>query len=229
MEQFIAMILAILMALPAFHSDKETNEEREVRMTTIATAIGHSCYAATCSGKYDTKECEPIFKGSINECGAALVTIGFWESRFAKHIHEGKCRKGGFVKTSYGKKWVKGECDETVIFDVHGNLIRQYFKSKTVYQMQWDKGINAWWRVMDGTSQNQTNNATWAAMNKWSRCWPNKPQKAFMCYAGTKSTAWSGGPKRAHFYEARMRHIAADSVDKSIEKIEKTEKVASNE
>jgi hypothetical protein len=205
MEQFIATILALLLSLPAYYTDQETLEERTDRLTTIAEANADVSARFTCSGKYDTKDCTPRWRGSRESLAIALVTAGFWESRFAKHIHEGKCRPG------YQKEpgvWARGECDEVIIRNPKtGKITRRYFAARTIFQMQYDRGIRRHWNVMDGTDATSTWYATHAAAIKLSRCYSPAPKKLFMCYAGTRNPAWKGAKPRALFYEAKMRKV----------------------
>lgn len=202
MEQFIATILTLLLSLPSYYTDKETTEERTERMTVIATAIANASSAGTCSDLHDTEDCEPIWKGSKEQLAVALITVGFWESRFAKHIHENKCRPG--YEKSPGH-WVRGECDEVIIRNPKtGKITRRYFASRTVFQMQYDSGIKSEWGHMSGTGLQPTSHAAWAATKKLSRCYPTTPKKMFMCYAGTKNPNWSGAKPRADFFEAKL-------------------------
>lgn len=89
---FIKYITMILLSLEPSYSDKETWDERAARMEIIATAIDDASSKATCSDKYNVSNCEknwPLDKKSI---GLLLVTKGYWESRFAKNVHEGNCK-----------------------------------------------------------------------------------------------------------------------------------------
>jgi hypothetical protein len=203
MEQFIAAIVTILIGLPAYYTDQEAPEEREARLRTIATAIATSCDEATCVSQGE--DCVPVFSGTLNQCVAASITMGFWESRFAKHIHEGKCRSGYRSKTT--GKWIKGECDEHVAFNVHGQMIGQVFTSRSMWQMKYDSLIADEWHGMNGTSQEATNLAAWAATKKLGRCWGGNARSAFVCYAGSRNKNWPGAKPRVIFYEARLRQL----------------------
>lgn len=89
---FVNYITAILLSLEPSYSDKETWEERSARMELIATAIDDASSKATCSDKYDMPKCEKTWPKDKKTLGLLLVTKGFWESKFAKNVHDGKCR-----------------------------------------------------------------------------------------------------------------------------------------
>jgi hypothetical protein len=89
MTNLTVVLTTLLLKLPAFHLDQETTEERQARMETIATAIVKATDNATC---YKKENCKPRWIGSRDQLATLLLTIGFLESGFAKHIHEDKCR-----------------------------------------------------------------------------------------------------------------------------------------
>ena len=133
MQQFISAILIMLMNLTPSNKDVEDSKAREERMGTIANAIGVASYRATCSGKWDLEDCTQLFKGTKEELGVGLVTLGFWESRFALNVHKNEC--------------AKYECDPVV----RGGKI--FHRARTNWQMQYDKGIAEEWPHMLGASQ----------------------------------------------------------------------------
>lgn len=79
-------IFAMLLTLTPYAGDIETEKERTVRLSVIAHAI-------------QTATEKTPWRGSRRELATLLVVQGWSESKFAKHIHEGKCR----IK--------QGECD----------------------------------------------------------------------------------------------------------------------
>ena len=89
---FIKYLITVLLSLDPSYSDKETWTERTVRMEIIAVAIDDASSRATCSDKYDIPDCKKIWPQSKKNLAILLVTKGFWESRFAKNVHEGKCQ-----------------------------------------------------------------------------------------------------------------------------------------
>jgi hypothetical protein len=73
------VILAILLAWPAFYTETdEQPEKRRARLVMAALAIEHAANATA----------DP------QETAAALLTIGFEESRFAAYVGEGRCSEG---------------------------------------------------------------------------------------------------------------------------------------
>lgn len=233
MDKFIVVLTTILMSLPSFYEDKESSQEREDRMTVIATAITNTAFEATCS--INTEECVPVFNGTNQELAIGLVTVGFWESRFAEHIHKNKCRRGGEDKNGV---WHRGECDE-ILFGKDGKVLdkpqdllvgRRYFRARSMWQVQYENLIKEEWNRMIGkdkdgsdlfspTSLEATTAATWAATKKFARCWPKASYgdyqtstiSAFRCYGGTRSKsrdAHKNGPNnRAYFFNERMKQF----------------------
>lgn len=82
----------MLLSLEPSYGDKESWEVRTERMKVVAQAIDDASSKATCSEAYAVPTCEKKWAGSKKELAMLLVTKGYWESRFAKNVHEGKCR-----------------------------------------------------------------------------------------------------------------------------------------
>jgi hypothetical protein len=183
--------------------DIETPTEQESRMLTTATAIGHASYRATCKGEYSTENCVPLAKDEFSHA-VALITLGYWESRLAKHVHEGKCISGWTPGTN---NFTPGECDEVAIRDGSGNITRTVFLARTMWQMHKDLRIESEWDQMTGTSLEATKNAAWAASKKWAGCGNISPKSTFMCYAGTMNPKWSGLMPRVDFYNWNLSQI----------------------
>lgn len=113
---FIQYITLILLSLEPFYGDKEPWDVRTERMTLIAEAIDDASSKATCEDAYAVDSCKKIWNGSKKDLALLLVTKGFWESRFAKHVHEGKCHPK--------------ECDAVL---VRGKV---YHKARSIWQIQ---------------------------------------------------------------------------------------------
>lgn len=89
---FVTYITTILLSLTPSYGDLETWEARTERMTIIAQAIDDASSKATCSDKYETSSCKRTWPKDKKSLALLLVTKGYWESRFAKNVHEGNCR-----------------------------------------------------------------------------------------------------------------------------------------
>ena len=86
----ILELLIVLATLPVpMEHSKETKEQRLTRLRPVANAIHGAAERATCSG---IAECTPHWPGTANQAIAALISAGWWESRFAQHVIDGKCR-----------------------------------------------------------------------------------------------------------------------------------------
>lgn len=73
-----AIIIAILMKLPVWKGDTE-EENRQDRIEVIGESI------------YEASQKHP-FMGSSDRMAYLLINQGWWETKFAKHVHEGNCR-----------------------------------------------------------------------------------------------------------------------------------------
>ncbi len=113
---FVKFITLMLLSLEPSYGDKESWDARTERMTVIAKAIDDASSKATCSDVYAIASCQKTWKGSKKDLAILLVTKGYWESRFAKNVHEGKC----------GAK----ECDAIL---VNGNIKH---KARSPWQIQ---------------------------------------------------------------------------------------------
>lgn len=74
-----AKILALLLRLPAWHGDVETEEQRIDRYGVIATAIVEAAE-------------ERPFMGSSDNMAILLAEQAYSETRLARHVHAGECR-----------------------------------------------------------------------------------------------------------------------------------------
>lgn len=192
--QLLATLIAILLSLPSYGTDHESPDVRKTRMTIVALSIFDASSRATCTGMYDVEWCEPITTLSQRELAFSLVVLGFHESRFARHIHEGKCRPG--------------ECDEVVIRNpLTGQVTRRYFRARSMWQVQRTKHSRPDWDRLDGLDFVNTRLAAWSAAKSFAaahnRC--RSRTGAFSGYAGSSSCRWSGATKRVHRLEALLR------------------------
>lgn len=171
-------ILSMLVATQPFHQDKEAPEQRSVRMAVIASSITQATEEATCTGTFAVSDCKPKFKGKSDEIAMGLFTIAKFESRFAKHIHEDKC-----------KPW---ECDAgeaKSLFQVH--------VTKTVPREVWER--------LGGTSPEATLQSARAAAAMWSQAWQcSSLARAFAGYMTSYCLAIGEGETRAKDYLANL-------------------------
>jgi len=88
----IKFITVVLLSMEPSYGDKEPWDDRTQRMEIVAKAIDDAAARATCSDPYAVETCKRLWPGSKRELALLLVTKGYWESRFAKNVHEGVCR-----------------------------------------------------------------------------------------------------------------------------------------
>ncbi|MHA2066784.1 MAG: hypothetical protein ACXABY_20635 [Candidatus Thorarchaeota archaeon] len=181
------ILLVILLSLPAAHSDTETVEQREARMAVVATAISDASLRATCEEDWaDSTICKRVWPETREELAYLLVTIGFWESRFARNVHANKC-----------KPW---ECDPSKTLD--GRL---YHKSRSIWQLQWNRDVSrSQWNSIRGVSLVSTTEAAWIASYRLSQTYRKcrTITGAIGGYSGSRFYCrWPGAHKRFEFYE----------------------------
>jgi hypothetical protein len=181
---FVQYITVILLSLEPSYSDKETWLERSARMETIAQAIDDASSRATCSDKYDVLDCKKSWPKDKRSLGLLLVTTGFWESRFAKNVHEGKCR-------TY-------ECDS---FRTADGRIRHRARSPWQIQKTVFVTKDEYSKMNDSSIESTTMSAN-VAIRHLSHgvktCSTFVGAMAF--YGGAKNCLWSEARKRIAFY-----------------------------
>ncbi|MFA5052824.1 MAG: hypothetical protein WC565_02100 [Parcubacteria group bacterium] len=173
------VILGMLNALRPFYMDVESADARNERMTVIALSIAQATEEATCTGAFAKDGCVPKFKGEPEELAMGLFTIGKFETRYAKHVHEDKCRP-----------W---ECDTGLaksLFQVH--------VSKTTPREVWVR--------LGGTSQESTLLSARAAAASFSWAWQcGSLDRAFAGYMTSYCQTIKAGKERANDYLANLR------------------------
>ncbi len=176
-------LLALLLSLPRFTRDTETAEEREVRMSVVDRSLVYASDRATCSGEYDVPGCHKWWTGSKKSLQVLLVVQAKYETNFAQHIHEGRCRL--HLK----------ECDGG-----RAKGLWQLHAGGTVTKEEWEQ--------FEGTSLENTKVAAWAAarvmMRSLGAC-KGDLEGGFAMYATGNSCTWSGAKERADLYRQLMK------------------------
>lgn len=171
-------ILTALLSLPRFSLDTETEGERAARMAVIAGAESEAVDQVSCTGHWATIDCRRIWPGSRRQLAAALITVGWHESRYSELVHQGRC-----------SELPKGmQCD-------HG-------KARTVFQL-WQVACPKAWEQEPGSVAELQQAAVCAARllsNAYRMCatddTPNNWAGAFSRY-GRAYCRWPGGISRA--------------------------------
>lgn len=173
------MILRAALSLAPSHHDVETDAERFARQEVIAEAIVNAANRVA-------------WPGDKREIAFLLLATGHFESRYALHVHAGKCRKH--------------ECDGG--------------RAATPWQIQrgsWlPKGA---WEQMQGTDLASTKLAAlWAArfLTRGRRhC--RSTMGAIALYATGRSCNWGKAPSRFKFTRHLLSHYGT-SLDKVSQK-----------
>lgn len=182
--EFTYYIFVVLLSLSPAHLDEETWKEREARMTTIAYAIDAAASKATCSDKYKSVPCQRTWPGSKKDLALLLVTMGWWESKFAKNVHEGNCRD-----------W---ECDP---HKVGGHI---FHRARTPWQIQRTGFLEGdEWHEMMGTGLKATTIAAVVATRVLAhgrkRCSTNLG--AMATFGGMETCTWAAVVPRLQWWE----------------------------
>jgi len=198
-----APLTVLLLSLTPFHKDAkhENPEERAERMSIIARAIDDAADRATCAGEYATEGCAKIWPHSKKHLATMLVTLGYWESRFALHVQQGKCGPT--------------ECDAVKLRD--GTI---YHRARSYWQIQ-ATGLVARndWSGMIGTDLIPTARASWtaakvvsAAARRCAKRAPSWEMGAISGYAGGIGCTWrKAGPR------VRFKHMLDGKLAKLLE------------
>lgn len=141
--------LLALLSLPPSYSD--ANEvDRDARMRVIASAVSDASTKATCTESYSTPACVRIWDGTSKDLAALVLTKGWWESRYARNVHEGKCREH--------------ECDAVKLRN--GDV---WHMARTPWQFQRTVFSEPVWTTFVGTDYEATRQAAWVATTILSR------------------------------------------------------------
>jgi len=92
------VVLGLLLHLPPWYGDAtaETPVQRQDRIGVIAQAIDDASLRAVCGEDWAGSDlCTPVWFGERVDLAMLLVTLGWWESRFARYVHAGAPGAGG--------------------------------------------------------------------------------------------------------------------------------------
>ncbi|NBZ95407.1 MAG: hypothetical protein EBR40_03085 [Proteobacteria bacterium] len=180
---FIQFITLVLMSLEPSYGDKEPWDVREKRMEIVAKAIDDASSKATCSDAYAKDGCKPAWTRSKKDLALLLVTKGYWESRFAKNVHEGKCRPY--------------ECDA---HKINGNVVH---RARSPWQVQRTglETADEYSKMRSSTLESTAMSAEVASRHLvmgMNRCRTIKG--AISVYGGVGTCNWSGAEGRLAFF-----------------------------
>lgn len=176
------LILAALVALPPAWEDR-AEVDRHVRLGMIADGIADAALVES-------------WPGAPDELAAALVAIGWHESRYARRIHAGRC----------GPR----ECD--AVADARGRVV--WHRARSPWQVQLSGVVPpALWRAARGITPEATGAGAEAAALALSsarrKCgdrWQPWDVGAVSMYATGRRCRWHRAPERARM----IRRILVD-------------------
>lgn len=183
-------LFAILIALPPWHGDvKEV--DRHDRLRIIADSVAVGAIEATCDDG-QKEDCKRTWPGSSYEVGSLATDLGWWESRYAKHVHEGRCR----LKI--------GECDAVRLSNGIYVALAQ-----SPWQLQ-QSGLvpGKIWRKINKADRESTGMAAKAAIHVLgvarASCGAHRPgweARTVARYATGKHCAWKGAANRVRHWK----------------------------
>jgi hypothetical protein len=181
-----ALVLLMLLSLPPAYVDRD-EIGRDARMSVIAGAIAEVSDRASCVGEYASKTgCVRIWDDGEKKLAALLVTKGWHESRFARHVHAGECKPD--------------ECDAVVVKGI------VFHRARSPWQLQRTAYSDPEWSTMVGTSFEATRDAAWAAAKVLAegqrRC---KSARGALSWYGWQRCEASGVGNRLVTYERLMK------------------------
>ena len=179
--------MVILSTLTPYYGDHEEPVDRTARLEMIASSIDTAARYGACE-KGDP-ECDDrawvVGEGTIKrlELTAALIVVGRFESGYALHVHQNKCRV------------LIGECDSG--------------RARSPWQFQrTDLTRKIWWEYK-GADQRSTETAAYAASIVLGRARQNcgSWEGAFSQYATGGGCRWKYAAPRALSYEKTLLEL----------------------
>ncbi len=183
----VLALTGIMADLPQWHEHKgETRDQTMARLRPTASGIHQAAQRSTCYGRV---ECKRVWQSSTKSAMAVLITTGWWESRFAQHVIDGKCRK-----------W---ECDPVKLAD--GTI---FHKSAGAWQQQVAGPILLKeWKLLPGSPKRQA----WAAIRVLavSKKTCKTYDGMFSLYATGRWCGWKHSPARVRTFNKVLVKIKA--------------------
>ena len=184
---FLQYITLVLLSLQPSYGDMEPWSERTGRIEIVAKAIDEASSKATCSDAYNVAGCERKWPGTKKELALLLVTKGYWESKFAKNVHEGKCR-------AY-------ECDAQ---KVNGKVSH---RARSLWQIQKTGLVSPEEYGKMRTSSQESTTLSAEVATRYLSIGMNKCKTikgAISIYGGADSCNWKGAEGRYAFFKSLL-------------------------
>jgi hypothetical protein len=191
-------ILIILKSFQPYYGDNETETAREARLEVIAKSTNLAVLYGTCAdSECDDRTWSQFEQGKAPADArlsftALLITIGRFESGYAKHVHENRCR----VKI--------GECDGG--------------RAVSPWQIQPTRLVRHHWYDYRGADQDSTDAGAFGALitiaNAYKNC--KTYQGAIAQYATGSRCSWSKAQARHEVYlqvKGRLAELLATDMD----------------
>jgi hypothetical protein len=193
---FTKTLLAAALRLSPWYGETETDEERLARLETIAQAINDATLFAVCAkdarplpplpGEAKEEEgqpCTPVWRGDARQLAFLLLTQAYFETRLARHVHEGRCRVS------------QGECDSG--------------RATSLWQLQAGGHLpKERWEKLSGADRAATTHAAFEATRALSRgrnhC--GNLSGAISLYATGRTCKWQPAQERVAFLERLARN-----------------------
>jgi hypothetical protein len=185
-------LLFIALSLQPWYKDAKTEDpaDRAARYAVISHAVNYAVDETTCTGSQKHNPyCKRVWRGTREQLAFLLLTQAYFESRFARNVHAGKCEPY--------------QCD--AYKDKDGKVRH---RSTSIWQIQASNMVPlSEWKRLAGLDQASTNRAALTAAKiisvGYSRC--RTIPGAISIYAGIPRCDWPGAKYRTAFYERMLR------------------------
>jgi hypothetical protein len=181
--------LAMLLALPPHFTDRdEPPDDRKARLTNVAHAIDAATLRATCVNQ--PIDCKHLGR-TRKQLVAALITIGWHESKWARYVQEGRCLDGP----------VGSRCDD------RGTGLP---RARSPWQIERVAAPSLW--ATPPGSPEALHEGAWHAARLWAAAWrrcegraPTPAVGAFAGYGGTACVTPRAPARAAMFHRVQVR------------------------
>mgnify|MGYP001301592532 CR=1 FL=1 len=196
-----------LISLPPAWKDPEPAAEREARLQGYGVALAHEAERLTCTGEFaptPEKPCKPEWRGTWQQLVVAVGGHGWFESKLARNIQEGKCRP-----LQCDPRWARDKKGHFVR-DAEGQKVR-FYRARSVFQLQaTTPAAREVWDRMLGLGQEAVSASVYAATRFFvvHQC-KNDMLKILSSGSGQGCVASPRGRERHEFFQKELPKFQA--------------------
>jgi hypothetical protein len=201
--ELVPVILAWLLTLQPSSLENEPYDKRKARLEIVAEAWGSVADEMMCDNEFAYQYCQKLWKGSKVKLVVSLGTQAWHESKLAKYVQDGNCRR-----------W---ECDPVLVRDSRGvvQLDEQgdpviEFRARSMFQLHASTEETRYvWHNITGSDYEAVRNAAWAMANYYRRNYCGGNIAGMFSSGSGKGCAVSPrGARRAEWYYKELRSFS---------------------